>query len=139
MAERPVPNTLDHDTGGHWEAARNGEVAIRRCDDCGLFLHLPKAYCHGCGGWNTSWHGINPTATLYSYTTTERELRAGFDPPYTVVVVELDDAPGVRLFGYVPGRPELAIGMPMRARFDTVDATVTLMQWEPQTAPASAQ
>lgn len=134
MSDRPLPHVLDHDTGGHWQAARRGEVAIRVCSDCGLSLHLPKSYCHGCGGWNTEWKGVSPTGTLYSHSTTERELRAGFDPPYTVVVVELDDAPGVRLFGYLPGRPELSIGMPMQARFDTVDDDVTLVQWEPVTA-----
>lgn len=130
-AERAVPNTTDHDTGGHWAAARNGEVAIRTCLDCGELLHLPKAYCHGCGGWNTGWRSVAPTATLYSWTTTERELRAGFEPPYTVVVVELDEMPGARLFGYLPGRPELEIGMPMTARFDPIDDDTTLIQWDP--------
>lgn len=134
MAERPVPNVHDHDTGGHWEAARRGEVAVRACQDCGLVLHLPRAYCHGCGGWNTDWKAVAPTGTLYSYTTTERELRPGVEPPYTVVVVELDEAPGARLFGYLPGRPELQIGMPMQARFERVDDEVTLVQWDPVAA-----
>lgn len=131
MADRAVPNIEDHDTGGHWHAAREGHVALRTCDDCGKVLHLPRAYCSGCGGWNTSWTPVAPTGTLYSYTVTERELRAGFEPPYTVVVVELDEAPGARLFGHLPGRPELEIGMPMRARFDRVDDDVTLVQWDP--------
>lgn len=135
MSERPVPNTDDHDTGGHWQAAARDEVAVRVCTDCGTVLHLPKAYCHGCGGWSTEWRSVSPTGTLYSYTVTERELRAGFEPPYTVVVVELDDAPGARLFGYLDGRPELTIGMPMHARFEVVDHAgddaVTLVQWDP--------
>ena len=131
MTERALPNVQDHDTQGHWDAARRGEVAIKFCDDCGKVLHLPRAYCSGCGGWNTSWRSVAPTATLYSYTTTERELRPGVEPPYTVVVVELDEAPPARLFGYLPGRPELRIGQPMRARFERVDDEVTLVQWEP--------
>lgn len=52
-----------------------------------------------------------PTGRLYSCTTTERELRPGFEPPYTVVVVDL--------------------GTPMHARFDKVHDEVTLVQWEP--------
>ncbi len=133
MHERAVPYTEDHDTGGHWAAARRGEVAVRACADCDAVLHLPKAYCHRCGSWRTGWRPVRPSATLWSYTVTERELRPGFPPPYTVVVVELDDAPGARLAGYLPGRPALEIGMPMRAVFETVDADVTLVQWEPTT------
>jgi uncharacterized protein len=131
MAERAVPNTIDHDTGGHWQAAKNGELAIRACTNCGLVLHLPKAYCHGCGGWDTEWKAVSPKGTLWSYTVTERELRPGFEPPYTVVVIDLDEAPGTRLIGYLAGRPDLEIGMPFRVRFDKVDDEVTLPQWEP--------
>lgn len=131
MSERPIPNLDDHDTGGHWAAAKRGEVALRVCTDCDTVLHLPKAYCHACGGWSTEWRAMAPTGTLYSYTVTERLLRPGFEPPYTVVVVELDDAPEARLFGCLEGRPELTIGMPMRARFDPVDDEVTLVQWDP--------
>lgn len=134
MAERAVPNTHDHDTGGHWQAAKKGELAIRACTKCGLVLHLPKAYCHGCGGWDTEWKSVSPTATLWSYTVTERELRPGFEPPYTVVVVDLDEAPGTRLVGYLAGRPDLEIGMPFRATFEKVNDEVTLPQWEPVSA-----
>ena len=134
MSERPIPNIEDHDTGGHWHAAKDGKVGLRVCTDCGTVLHLPKAYCHGCGGWSTEWRSVAPTGTLYSYTVTERQLRPEFDPPYTVVVVDLDDAPGARLFGYLEGRPDLKIGIPMRARFDEVDEHVTLVQWDPAAA-----
>jgi uncharacterized OB-fold protein len=134
MAQRPVPTTTDHDTGGFFAAANEGKLALRTCTDCGLVLHLPKAYCHGCGGWNTEWREVRPTGTLWSYTTTERELRSGFPAPYTVVVVALDDAPGARLVGHLPGRPELTIGMPMRATFERIDDEVTLPRWEVTTA-----
>jgi hypothetical protein len=133
MAEQPLPVTTDHDTGGHWQAAARGELAVRACTACGLVLHLPRAYCHGCGSNATEWKAVRPTGTLWSYTTTERELRPGFEAPYTVVVVELDDAPSTRLIGHLSGRPALEIGMPMRARFERVDDEVTLPRWEPAT------
>jgi uncharacterized OB-fold protein len=131
VAERPVPNTTDHDTGGFWEAASRGELAIRTCTNCGQSLHLPKAYCHVCGSWDTDWRVVAPTGTLYTWTVTERELRAGFEPPYTVVCVELDDAPGVRLVGYLPGRPDLTVGMAMRATFEPTSDGTLLPQWHP--------
>jgi uncharacterized OB-fold protein len=129
VSDRPIPNVNDHDTGGYFAAAARGEVAVRACTDCGTVLQLPRAYCSACGSWSTEWKAVAPTATLYSYTVTERELRPGFPPPYTVVTVELDEAPGTRFVGYLPGRHELQIGMPMRATFEELEAGVTLTQW----------
>lgn len=138
--ERPLPVTDDHDTGGFWEATRRGQLAIRTCAGCGHVLHLPKAWCDACGGWDTHWRVVAPTGTLYSWTTTERALRPGFDPPYTVVLVELDDAPGARLVGHLDGRPDLHIGMAMRVRFERIDDDVVLARWEPvpDDVPATA-
>ena len=130
MTDLPIPVADDADTGGFWEASAEGVVRVRRCDACAAVLHLPKVYCHLCGSWDSSWQDVEPTGTLYTWTTTYRELRPGFTPPYTVVLVELDDAPGARLVGYLPGEPDLRIGMAMRAEFEPRGDT-TLVQWVP--------
>lgn len=135
-ADRPPPVTDDHDTAGFWEAARRGELAVKACSDCSAILHLPKAYCDACDGWNTDWQVVAPRGTLWSWTTTERELRTGFEPPYTVVLVELDDAPTARLVGRLDGRHDLRVGMPMRAVFERVGDDIVLPQWEPVTDDA---
>lgn len=130
-ATRPLPCTVDHDTAGFFEAAARGQVAIRHCSDCGQVLHLPQPHCFRCGGWNTEWRVYPPIATLYTWTTTERQLWPGFPPPYTVVCVELEADTAVRLVGYLPGRPQLQVGMAMKAVFETVEDGVTLPQWVP--------
>jgi uncharacterized OB-fold protein len=134
MTERPVPSTTDHDTGGFFRAATRGTLAVRACTGCGQVLHLPRAWCFACGSWETAWRDVRPEGTLWSFTTTHRTLRAGFDAPYTVVVVELDDAPGVRLVGHRPGEPELTIGMPMRAAFEQLGDEVAIPRWEAEPA-----
>lgn len=130
MTELPVPIIDDADTGGFWTAAAEGKVALRRCNACDAVLHLPKAYCHHCGSWDTGWHEIAPRGRVYSWTTTHRELRPGFTPPYTVVLIELEDAPEARLVGYLPGEPALSVGLPMTARFEQ-RGDATLVQWVP--------
>jgi hypothetical protein len=127
-AELPVPLTEDVDTGGFWQASANGAVAIRRCNQCQAMLHLPKSYCHHCGSWDTGWHEVSGRGRVYSWTTTHRELRPGFTPPYTVVLVELEDAPEARYVGYLPGEPPLSVGMPVTARFDA-RGDATLVNW----------
>jgi uncharacterized OB-fold protein len=55
---------------------------------------------------------------VYSWTVVERQFSAAFPVPYTIVIVELDDAPGVRLVGHLPGRPRLTAGTALRADFE---------------------
>lgn len=129
-ASRPVPCTTDHDTGGFWKAAADGELALLHCSDCGQVLHLPQPYCFACGSWNTEWRVYPPVGVLYTWTTTERQLWPGFPPPYTIVCVELDGAMPVRLVGYLPGKPALKIGMPMRATFEEIGSGLVLPQWQ---------
>jgi uncharacterized protein len=131
MTDRPLPCTTDHDTAGFWEAAARRELAVLHCAACGQVLHLPQPYCFSCGSWNTEWRSRPPTGVVWSWTTTERQLWPGFPAPYTVVCVELDGGDDVRLVGYLPGRPELTVGMPMRALFEQIDDDVVLPQWEP--------
>jgi uncharacterized OB-fold protein len=125
-----VPVTDDRDTGGYWAAARDGYLAIRVCASCGAVLHLPRAYCHRCGTWSEQWKRVRGRGRLASWTTVEHQVHPAFPVPYTVVLVELDDAPGTRLVGSLPGAPELFADQPMEVWFEEVAGAV-LPQWRP--------
>jgi uncharacterized OB-fold protein len=94
-------------------------------------LHPPRGICFACHGTDVTWTPVAPRGRLVSWTVAEFEVHPAFPPPYTVVLVELDDAPEVRLAGYLPGRPELVDGTPMRAEFVAGEADVTLVAWAP--------
>ena len=130
-AARPRPVTDDRDTGGFFQAAARGELVVRRCNGCDRVLHLPRAYCSACGSWEGRWAPVAPAGRLYSWTVADHPVHAAFPAPYTVVLVELDDAPGARLLGYLPGAPELRAGQPMTAWFETLDDGTVLPQWRP--------
>jgi uncharacterized OB-fold protein len=125
-----IPRTDDPDTAGFFAAAARGELAVRICDRCSTVLHTPRAYCSACGSWDSSWQPVRPTGTLYSWTVTRHQANPEFAVPYTVVLVQLDDAPDVRLLGHLPGTPDLTAGQPMVARFDEIAPGVGLPQWE---------
>ncbi|WP_239314009.1 Zn-ribbon domain-containing OB-fold protein [Frankia sp. Cj3] len=135
-AARLAPVGDDHDTGGFFEAARRHELVIRRCDGCDAVLHLPRAYCRHCGGWDGRWQPVAGTATLYSWTVVEHQVHPAYPVPYCVVLVQLDDVPAARLVGYLPGRPALTPGQPMRVWFETLDdgtdEGVVVPQWKPE-------
>lgn len=107
----------DIDTGGFFRAAAAGRLAVRRCTGCGAVLHMPVAYCRHCGGFAGEWAQLAPSGRIYSYTVVAHQVHPDFPVPYTVVLVELDELPSVRLVGHLDGRPEIYIGQPVVADF----------------------
>ena len=103
-----LPVTDDRDTGGFFEAAARGELVVRACSSCGTVLHLPRAYCRTCGSWDGEWRAVGGTGTLHSWTVADHQVHPAYPVPYTIVLVDLDDAPGVRLLGHLPGQPRPA-------------------------------
>ena len=139
IPELPLPVVDDPDTAGFFAAALAGHVAVRHCLDCATDLHAPRAHCAGCGGWNTAWRPLRGTGRLYSWTVVERQLLPAFPVPYTIVLVEPDDAPGVRLVGHVPGRlDDPTPGQAMHATFDDVRDGVVVPQWRPGPPPRAS-
>lgn len=134
VATVPLPVINDPDTAGFWLAAQRGEVAVCACANCGAVLHLPRGYCHSCGSWTVEWKVVSPEARLVSWTVAEHQVHQAFPVPYTVVLVELDDASGVRLAGYLAGRPTLRAGMSMRADFVAYPQQAALVNWIPADA-----
>ena len=125
------PVVDDHDTGGFFEAAARGELVVRACANCGTVLHVTRAYCRACGSWDGEWKPAGTTGTLHSFTVADHQVHPAYPVPYTIVLVDLDDVPGVRLLGNLDGAPDLTIGMPMRVRFDELADGVVLPNWEP--------
>ena len=127
---RTLPVTDDLDTGGFWEAAKRNELVVRVCTKCDAVLHAPRAYCGDCGSWEGQWRKVSGRGTVYSWTIVEHQTHPGFDAPFTLVLVALDDA-SARLVGYLPGRADLEAGQAMKVRFETLADGSVLPQWEP--------
>jgi len=132
MAGRLLPEVHDVDTEGFWAAANDGRLAVQVCTSCGSVLHMPRSYCRFCKSWAVEWRSIGPTARLYAWITVDRQLHPSFPVPYTVVLVEPDDAPQARLVGHLPGVPELHVGQEMQLWFERLDEETVLPQWKPK-------
>ena len=131
-----LPVDDDLDTGGFFEAARRGELAVRRCNRCDTVLHVPRMYCRHCGSWDGRWAVVDGRARLYSWTVVHHQVHPAYPVPYTVVLVDLDELPGTRLVGHLAGAPELAVGMPMDVWFEQLGdidgRPVVVPQWRPR-------
>jgi uncharacterized OB-fold protein len=82
------------------------------------------------------WVGVSPHGEVFSWTVIHRSQTPGFETetPYAVVLVELNDAEGVRMIGNLVNCPldRLKAGLPVEAVFTpSPDGSVTLVNWQP--------
>jgi len=132
-----LPYVHDRDTAGFFEAAAEGRLVYRACLDCGRGLHPPTDHCPYCGGWNTAWKAASGRGRLRSWTAVMHQIHPDYPAPYTLVVVEIEENPDVRLMGRLDGAPELQDGMPMQVWFEQLGQDgPTLPQWKPMPAEA---
>ena len=82
-----------------------------------------------------SWTKVDPTGTIYSFTTQHHATGSKFDAelPYSVAVVKLDAAPDVKLVGPVNNvtPEEIHIGQRVRGTFLDATPEVTFLHFEP--------
>ena len=75
---------------------------------------MPHRWCRHCRAGEIRWREVGPAGTVYSYCVVTHQVHPGYPVPYTVVLIELDEAPGVRLVGHLDGRPDVSIGDPVQ-------------------------
>ena len=76
-----------------WEAANEGRLTLQRCDACGHLRWTPQILCTNCLAEPFTWVDVSGRGRLYSYTIVHRAPLAGFEVPYVLAVVELEEGP----------------------------------------------
>ena len=121
--EGPIP-IPDDDSRDFWEGCKRHELIFKRCDDCGFYIHLPKSRCPECWSTNVGTARVSGKGTVYTVTIVSIPTAPGFDPPYNVSLVELDEQPGLRVMTNVVDCPEeeLEIGLRVEVTFRDIIA-----------------
>lgn len=130
-ARRPLP-VLDAENRPFWDHAREGRLAVQGCDRCGHLQMPPGPACAECLGSDLSWRRVSGEATLQSWAEFHRAYWPGLADrlPYTVCLVRLREGP--LMISNIAGEPEgLALGMPLRVRFEAVTDEITLPVFGP--------
>jgi uncharacterized protein len=126
-----LPYTQDRETGPFFEAAAEEKLVYLKCSACAHALHPPTRHCPACGSWDTAWSEAKGTGRVHSWTVVRHQVHPDFPAPYTLAVVELDDAPEVRLMTRLDGAQPLAPGLRMQVWFEPLADGVVLPQWRP--------
>lgn len=133
MAEprRPLPRPTP-ETRHFWDGTRERELRLQRCDDCGKVYFPPRPFCPGCASREVSVFKASGRGILYSYVISHRAA-PGFEPPYSIAVVELDEGP--RMMTNIVGTPQtpeaLQLDMPVEVVFEPVGDEITLPLFRP--------
>jgi uncharacterized OB-fold protein len=119
---RILPRVND-DNRFFWNSGDDGRLRFLRCDDCGLYVHPPSPICPDCLSKRLTVTPVSGRATVATFTVNQQPWIPGFDPPYVVAIVEIDEQASVRLMtnivGCAPG--DVRIGMPVQVTFERHD------------------
>ena len=69
-----------------WDAAAEGRLLVRRCEDCGETHWYPRALCPFCFSANTRFVPASGGGTIYSFSVMRRA-----EAPYAIAYVTLDE------------------------------------------------
>ena len=124
-ALRPRPS-ISQDTQFFWDGANGGELLVQKCSACGTLRHPPRPGCAACG--SLEWETIRSSGlgTVYSYVIYHHPPLPGFETPFAVGLIELEE--GVRMLSNIVDVPldEIEVGMPVEVTFVAVDPDLTL-------------
>ncbi|MEV5897224.1 bifunctional MaoC family dehydratase N-terminal/OB-fold nucleic acid binding domain-containing protein [Nonomuraea fuscirosea] len=128
----PLQPAVNQDTAFFWEGAKQGELRVQCCADCGELRHPPGPMCPRCRSANRSHTVASGAGTLYSYVVHHHPPVPGRETPFVVGVVELPE--GVRIVGNVVDCPigEVEIGMRLRVTYRAMDDRLVLPVWAPE-------
>ena len=127
---------LDKQNHGWWTS---GALPIQACTECKALQHPPEDVCHACQGTSFGVHECAGSGRIESVVIVHHPVHPALADvvPYAVVIVSLDDAPGIHVIGNVPGAPHesISIGASVRVVFEEVedpelDETHRIPQWE---------
>jgi uncharacterized OB-fold protein len=110
----PTPETLPY-----WEGARDGVLRIPQCHACDDAFFPPSPVCPACGSADVGWRTASGRASLTSYVINQRPA-FGFDEPYVVAIVELEEGPRLlsNIVGVPPEHDALELDTPLVVSFE---------------------
>jgi uncharacterized OB-fold protein len=124
---------IDVESAPFWAALRDHRIVAQRCTNCATVRFPARPVCAVCASTVSEWIEVTGGSHLVSWCVVRHPFHPDYqDLPYAVLLVELDEYPGVVLYGNFHGDPDtLAAGMPLAPVFDDIDDELTLLDWRP--------
>jgi uncharacterized OB-fold protein len=98
------PPLVGHDDQFFWDGVADRRLLLQRCASCGAMRHPPRPMCPSCRSLDWEPFEAAGSGTILSYVIPRHPVPPGFDDPYVVVLVELDE--GARIVSSFAGTVE---------------------------------
>ncbi len=129
MTDRPLP-VPDAVSAPYWAACARHVLTLPRCSQCATFTSLPDETCPHCHSLDPrfSFEEVSGRGQVRTWTVIRQSFLNGFDVPFLLVDVQLDDQPHVRMIGRLLDGPEtpLQLGDRVVVAFEDVTAGVSV-------------
>jgi uncharacterized OB-fold protein len=115
----PVPQS-DEISAFFWEGSLAEKLLIQHCTGCGRWVYPPAPACPYCCR-SLEIRQVSGGGIVYSFASVGRALAPEFGDsvPYVVALVELDGAPGARMFCNLvdTNLADVRVGLPVVVTF----------------------
>jgi uncharacterized OB-fold protein len=121
------------ETEAFWTGGAHGELRILRCRTCGHWIHPPAPVCPVDLSRDVGPEAVSGRGTVHSVTVNHQPWNPDVPTPYAIVLVELEEQPGLRLVSNLVGAaPEdVRIGMAVMVRFEDAGEGIHVPVFEP--------
>jgi uncharacterized OB-fold protein len=128
---KPLP-AVDVWSRPFWQGAREGELRMQCCRDCGTAFFPPGPVCPSCQSSALDWQRMTGRGEIVSWVVFHQLYFKGFadELPYNVSLIRLEEGP--LLYTNVIGIPndQLAIGLKVEAVFGRATDEITIPRFK---------
>ena len=131
---KPLPH-LTKENEPYWHALKQHELRLPKCNACGFIWHPPASnVCPNClMPDNFEFARLSGRGKIWGWLRMHQAYFKGFDAPYNIIYVELEERPGLRMISNLVEYEEeqLRCDQPVEVVFDDVTPEWTLAKFRP--------
>jgi uncharacterized OB-fold protein len=103
-----------------WTSGADGRLRFLRCQTCGYYIHPPSPICPIDLSRDIAPEAVSGRGTVHTFTVNHQPWIPGYDPPYVIAIVELEEQEGLRLMTNVVGcgPDDVTVGLPVEVTFE---------------------
>jgi hypothetical protein len=132
MPERPPKPLPEPDDASRpfYEGGMQGRLMLMRCSECRTWRLPSRAHCDVCLSPQYSWEPASGRGTVRTFAVMHQRYHPGFEYPYNLAVVELDEGPRIPTNIVGIANDDVRVGMPVVVEWEKHD-DVALPKFRP--------
>ncbi len=132
MAKQPNIPVPTPETMHFWEGTTLKELRLQRCKACQKAYFPPRPFCPECSSSDIEIFKATGKGRIHTFIVS-RFRSPGFETPYSLAVVELDEGPRMmtNIVDVEQSADVIRMEMPVEAVFEPINEGVSLVKFKP--------